>query len=113
MPLPTTPDPPAWRDRVFFKNMEAIRPYVQWMIVVAALTFGIYTSQRDTNAQNVVSNSDLAKGQLQIRAEMDQRKQFVDQQLADIRANMVTAKEFQAWKDAVNQRMDWQDRMLT
>lgn len=103
----------SWRDRAFFKNMEALRPWMSYLMMAIMAVFMIYQSQRDTNAQNTVTNVELAKGQQSIKDEMASRKQFVDQQLTEIRANLVTSKEFQAWKDAVNQRMDWQDRMLT
>lgn len=103
----------SWRDSSFFKSMEAARPWLSYLTMIVMAAFMLYQSQRDTNAQNNVTNTELAAGQKTIREDITARKVIVDAQFSEIKGEMVTEKVFQARIDAINQRMDWQDRMLT
>lgn len=102
----------SWRDGPVFKTLEALRPWIQWTIIIVMGVFVFYQSQRDTNAQNAVSVSDLQREQVAIRKEMDQRAAARDRQINGMETKMLTREVYEAYHKGDVDRMDRMEKMI-
>jgi hypothetical protein len=102
----------AWYDGKFYKSCMAIFPFVRWAIVIGFFIFGLYLYQRDTNAQQTVSVSDIQREQNIAKAAFSEYKSANDQQFQQLRREVLTRELFEAYRAADMERIARMEKSL-
>lgn len=111
MDIHTTSDvseapPSSWRDSSTFKSMEALRPWLQWAIVIVVALGGIYLATRDSTAQQNAKLADLERRATQIETTIVTRGAARDQQLEKLENKMVTLQLFEERTRNIDKRLE-------
>jgi hypothetical protein len=102
----------SWRDSAAWLTLEAVRPYLSWVVMIAMATFMLYQGQHDANAQNTISVIDLQRDQKALRATIDERRTERDKQIDGLQTKMLTREVFEAYHASDAQRMERIEKMM-
>jgi hypothetical protein len=84
----------SWRDSEAFKKAEALRPWLQWLLIGIMAVGSLYMYNRDTNAEQTVSLKDLEQRQARTDQTITAKSAERDRQIADIKSSMVSTQLF-------------------
>ncbi|MCL5460311.1 hypothetical protein M3M33_16865, partial [Loigolactobacillus coryniformis] len=79
-----------WRDSAVFKTLEALRPWLQWLVIVVMFFGGMYLYQRDTNTHQSVSVADTQKELLSTKRSFDDYKEATEKRFKFLEDKMLT-----------------------
>jgi len=99
--IPSDEEKLSWRDGSVFKTFEALRPWLQWLIIIIMAVFVWYQGQRDTNAQNTVSFAEMQRKQENMQRVLDERKIDVDKKFEELGNKMVSKELFEERTGAI------------
>jgi hypothetical protein len=88
------PDPRTWRDSEAFKKAEALRPWLQWLLIAVMAIGSLYMYNRDANAEQSVSLHDLEARQSRTETIIATKTAERDRQMSELKSAMVTTQLF-------------------
>lgn len=95
----------SWRDGPVFKTLEALRPWMQWALIVIMAAFVYYQSQRDTNAQQSISVADTQKELTAAKRSLDDYKEATEKRFKFLEDRVLTRELYEAYRAADTARM--------
>ena len=98
-------DKASWRDGPVFKTLEALRPWLQWLVIVVMFFGGMYLYQRDTNTQQTVSVADTQKELLSAKRSFDDYKEATEKRFKFLEDKVLTRELYEAYRAADTERM--------
>jgi hypothetical protein len=99
-----TDDPAArrsWRESEFFKTLEAVRPYVSWLLIATSTLVILYIGFVQTNAEQGTTIKDLDKRLTGVERSIPERSAARDRQIQDLKTSMVTNELFNERTDNI------------
>ena len=99
-------DKASWRDGPVFKTLEALRPWLQWLVIVVMFFGGMYLYQRDTNTQQVVNVGDLQRKQADLEKALSTEQATRIKEISDLRSIIVTKELFEERTGAIKTQVN-------
>lgn len=96
----------SWRQSPLFQSLEALRPWMQWGLILVMAIGGLYLYQRDTNAQQVINLSDLQRKQDVLQKTLDDRWTNRNKEMSELKGGIVTKEIFDERTNYINKRLD-------
>lgn len=96
---------PSWRESELFKTLEAVRPYLSWLIMGLMAMVTLYISFHDANAEQGTTLHDLEKRVTKTEATIVEKSAARDRQFDKVYGDMVT-------KDMFNERTGNLDKKI-
>ncbi len=96
----------SWRDSDVWKTLEAVRPWLQWLLVGIFAVGSLYLYTRDTNAEQGVSLRELEKRQTQVESKIDAKTAAIDKRFEMFEANQVTMQLFNERTNRMDKQLD-------
>lgn len=96
----------SWRDSPLFKTLEALRPWLQWLVIVVMFFGGMYLYQRDSNTQQVVNVGDLQRKQADLEKALSTEQATRIKEISDLRSIIVTKELFEERTGAIKTQVN-------
>ncbi|HEX3100636.1 MAG TPA: hypothetical protein VHQ01_02530 [Pyrinomonadaceae bacterium] len=94
-----------WEERPWVKNFKMAFSVARWVVITAVLGFGIYMTQRDTNAQQSINVADVKRELVETQRQVAENKLRTEEQIQAIDKKMLTRELYEAYRMADVERM--------
>ena len=95
----------TWQKSTVFRTLEAIRPWIQWLMVVIMALISWYIYYHDVTIQSSNAIIELQKQQTMMQKTMDERNTEYRLEIQRIRSEMITRELFEERTGSMKQQM--------
>lgn len=101
-----------WYEKPFYKGFSALLPAAQWCVMLTILVGGSILYYRDSNVAQASSLRDITVQQQAIKETIAGNKLEREQQIRDVRREMLPREIFEAYMKAIQAKQEEQQRLL-
>lgn len=101
-----TAEKKSWSESAWFKSLDALRPWLGYVVAIIMVVTTLYLSFRDTSASQAISLTELERKTDLLQKTMEDRKVSTENEFRDMKTSSVTMQLFNERTQSMQRQLD-------